>query len=115
MQLIIDRLTMNYTPQTGTWLLWMKVVCGDHSSIFHIPNKEYEGDRIDIHPMIAVEIPLLGTNCSLDMHLDDDEASVVSDRASDKLIRPEEFAASLVGSQRCVTTNKKNEGWGFDF
>jgi hypothetical protein len=52
--LVIDRIRMYETPQSGTWLLCLRiwdVNDPENSDDFHIPNKEYEGDGIDITPV----------------------------------------------------------------
>ncbi len=92
--LVIDRFTMNETPQTGTWLMCFKIQDADgNEGIFNIPHKEYEGDGIiieakNVHlPEDDQRVELtdveLGAELTFWIGLDDDQADVCTD-AEDK-------------------------------
>jgi hypothetical protein len=95
--LVVDRIRMYETPQTGTWLFCFKVYdpADNQPYTFHIPNKEYEGDGIDIdlidptapegNQRLEISDVDRGAEISWWMGLDDDEADVcASDSAEDQ-------------------------------
>ncbi len=92
MDLIIDRLVMHETPQSGT---------------FHIPDQEYEGDGINIDMGLRLSNVAAGQTCHFRCYLDDDEADVcgsAEDQSSGS------FTANANGSQ----TFNPEDNWSYD-
>lgn len=103
--LVVDKMEVRETPQSGTWLMCFKAFAPDGvESIFHIPNKEYEGDGIVIdfenndHSRVELYDVTPGTEIRWWLGLDDDEADACSDaedRTSGTLIAKSRGAASF--------------------
>jgi peptidoglycan hydrolase-like protein with peptidoglycan-binding domain len=94
--LVVDKLVMRDTPQSGTWLFCFTITAGK-SATFHIPNREYEGDNLTIDMGLRLHNVANGANVSFRVHLDDDESDVCSGRAEDQ--SSGSFRASVRGSQ----------------
>jgi hypothetical protein len=97
MDLIIDRLTMHETPQSGTWLFCFMATAGSASGTYHIPDKEYSGDGINIDMGLRLNNVSAGQTCYFRCNLDDDEADVCGDSAEDR--SSGSFTANSPGSQ----------------
>jgi hypothetical protein len=83
--LVIDRILMNETPQTGTWLMCFNAVSpvGDQKW-FNIPDHEYERDNITIAMNLEVPYNKIGEVMNWNLQLDDDQEDVCSNNAEDR-------------------------------
>lgn len=82
--LTIDKIVMNKTPNSGTWLFCFTVKQGDNSNTFNEPNVEHKGDGIEINMGLELADVEKGSKVEFDMGLDDDQADVCSPQAEDK-------------------------------
>jgi hypothetical protein len=96
MNLIIDKLVMNETPQSGTWLMCFQATAGGSNGTFNVPDKEYEGDGITIDMGIRLPNVGEGQTCAFSCKLDDDQDDVCGD-AEDQ--SSGSFTATVSGSQ----------------
>jgi hypothetical protein len=83
--LVIDRILMNETPQTGTWLMCFMAVppVGDQKW-FNIPDHEYEKDNITITMNLEVPNIKIGQVMNWVMQLDDDQEDVCGNNVDDR-------------------------------
>ncbi|MGG1940031.1 hypothetical protein ABFY57_10095 [Paenibacillus polymyxa] len=105
-KLIIDKIHMRETPQTGTWLFCFEAKVGNNVAMYHIPNKEYEGV---VFIEMGLEIPNVnnGDLVNFEIRLDDDEEDVCSFEAEDQCRNS--FTANQAGSQNFDA----DEDWNF--
>jgi hypothetical protein len=96
MDLIIDRMTVHETPQSGTWLFCFTATAGTANAVFHVPHEEYEGDGITISMNLRLSNVTAGQTCHFRCNLDDDEADVCGD-AEDQ--SSGSFTVTAMGSQ----------------
>jgi hypothetical protein len=96
--LVIDRVLMSSTPQSGTWLYSFDASSGNSGDSFHIPNQEYEGNNLTV-PMEDLQLPniTVGDVINFSMRLDDDEEDVTTPRAENQ--SSSSFIASFSGEQ----------------
>ena len=96
--LVIDKVLVNQTPQSGTWLMcFMATAESGASNTFNIPNQTFSGDGIPID--MNLELPNVkdGEKINFRQNLDDDQADVCANSAEDK--SNGEFRVSSSGSQ----------------
>lgn len=96
--LVIDKVVVDETPQSGTWLMcFMANAESGASNTFNVPNRTYSGDGITID--MNLELPNVrdGEKISFRKYLDDDQADVCGNAAEDK--SNGEFRVSSNGSQ----------------
>ncbi len=82
--LVIDRVVVNGTPQSGTWLMCFTAQAGDVENTFNVPDRTYSGDGITIRMNLQLSPVEVGQKVDFTMHLDDDQADVCADSAEDK-------------------------------
>jgi hypothetical protein len=82
--LVIDRVVVNRTPQSGTWLMCFTAQAGEIENTFHHPDETYSGDGITIRMNLQLSPVSVGDTVDFSMNLDDDEADVCSSSAEDK-------------------------------
>jgi hypothetical protein len=95
--LVIDRLLMGKTPQSGTWLFCFEAVSGESRNIYHVPDNEYEGDPTNIEMGLRLPGVPDGQDVSFRVWLDDDEGDVCSPQAEDE--NWGSFPATLAGAK----------------
>lgn len=97
-KLVIDRMIVQQTPQSGTWLMcFMAKAQSGVQNVFNVPNQTYEGDGITIDMNCVLSPIAAGERISFKCQLDDDQADVCGNGAEDK--SGGEFLASVDGSQ----------------
>ncbi len=97
-KLVIDRMIVQQTPQSGTWLMcFMAKAQSGSQNVFNVPNQTYEGDGITIDMNCVLSPVAAGEKISFKCQLDDDQADVCGNAAEDK--SGGEFTASDDGSQ----------------
>lgn len=104
--LVIDKVIMHRTPQSGTWLFAFDMTSPTRAR-FHIKDREYEHDPTDILMRIALPGVAPGSSCAFRVTLDDDEDDVGTDDAEDKATGS--FTATPYGQQ----TFTKGDDWKF--
>jgi hypothetical protein len=82
--LVIERVVVNETPQSGTWLMCFHAQVGDIEGTFNIPDREYSGDGITIPMNLQLSPVEVGDTVDFSMQLDDDQADVCDGDAEDK-------------------------------
>ncbi|PTT76558.1 MULTISPECIES: hypothetical protein [unclassified Chryseobacterium] len=83
--LVIDKLVMNQTPQSGTWLFCFQAKSESESEgVFQIPDRTYEGDGITIDVKLRLSDVTRGEKIMFQCRLDDDQADVCAESAEDK-------------------------------
>lgn len=82
--LVIERVVVNGTPQSGTWLMCFTAQSGDVENTFNAPDRTYSGDGITIRMNLELSPVEVGDTVDFTMHLDDDQADVCADSAEDK-------------------------------
>jgi hypothetical protein len=100
----IDKVVVDRTPQSGTWLMcFMANSESGASGTFNIPNREYSGDGITID--MNLELPNVkdGEKISFRKYLDDDQSDVCGSNAEDK--SNGEFRVTSSGSQHFSFSN----------
>ncbi|HKY43029.1 MAG TPA: hypothetical protein VJM50_08025 [Pyrinomonadaceae bacterium] len=96
--LVIEKVVVDETPQSGTWLMcFMANAEGGSSATFNVPNRTYSGDGITIDMNIEIPNVTDGQKISFRKYLDDDQADVCGNAAEDK--SNGEFRVSSSGSQ----------------
>jgi hypothetical protein len=100
--LVIDKVVVNKTPQSGTWLMCFTASVADTEASFNVPDKTYSGDGITIQMNLELSPVDIGTTVTFEMNLDDDQADVCSTSAEDK--SSDSFKAGA-GSKKVVRDN----------
>ena len=95
--LVIDQLTMNSTPQSGTWLFCLSANAANSSNVYHVPNREYKDDGVEIKMGLKLPNVPIGSTVRFAVNLDDDESDVCAPSAEDKTSST--FQSSRNGSQ----------------
>lgn len=96
--LVIDRMLVEQTPQSGTWLFCFQAnAASGANNLFHIPNETYSGDGITIDLNLSLSPVTPGELISFKAQLDDDEADVCGNDAEDKSTGS--FNATATGNQ----------------
>lgn len=95
--LVIEKVLVNKTPQSGTWLYCLQANGATDRNVFHIPHREYEGDGITIPMNLVIPNVAEGEDINFRMGLDDDEADVCSPQAEDQ--HTGSFSATSNGSK----------------
>lgn len=90
-RLVIDKIVMNQTPNSGTWLMCMMTTAGNVQATFNVPDKTYSGDGITIDVGTKLSPVPIGTTVNFRVYLDDDQADVCGGNAEDKSV--DSFAA----------------------
>ena len=102
--LVISRVVMDRTPQSGTWLMCLMANAeGGGSGTFNIPNREYSGDGVNIDMNLEIPNVTDGQKVSFALYLDDDQSDVCGTNAEDK--SNGEFRVSSSGSQHYSFSN----------
>tara|TARA_B100001105_G_C22247774_1_gene381185 strand:- start:183 stop:608 length:426 start_codon:yes stop_codon:yes gene_type:complete len=97
--LVIDKLIMHQTPQSGTWLYCFQAKSESESEgVYHIADRTYEGDGITIDMKLRLTDVTRGEKIFIKCRLDDDEADVCAESAEDK--SNGEFLAKREGSKQ---------------
>lgn|SRR5262249_46228335 len=102
--LVIQKMVVNETPQSGTWLqCFMATSESGASGTFNVPEQTYSGDGITID--MNLELPNVkdGEKISFKEQLDDDQSSVCNTNAEDKSAG--EFTVSSAGSKTFTFNN----------
>lgn len=96
--LVIEKMVVNQTPQSGDWLMcFMANSEGGSSNTFNRPNSTYSGDGITIDMNLELSNVKDGEKISFKKYLDDDQADVCGNQAEDK--SSGEFNVSSSGSK----------------
>jgi hypothetical protein len=95
--LVIDKVVVNETPQTGTWLMCFMAKSGKGENTFNVPDKTYSGDGITIDMGLAITPITSNDQINFNMFLDDDQADVCGNDAEDK--STDSFIATSQGSK----------------
>ena len=96
--LVIEKVVVDETPQSGTWLMcFMANAEGGSSATFNVPNRTYSGDGITIDMNIEIPNVTDGQKINFRKYLDDDQADVCGNAAEDK--SNGDFRVSSAGSQ----------------
>jgi hypothetical protein len=82
--LVIDRVLVNETPQSGTWLMCFTAQSGEVENTFNVPDRNYSGDGVTIRMNLQLSPVNAGDKVDFSMYLDDDQSSVCADSAEDK-------------------------------
>jgi hypothetical protein len=82
--LVIDKVVVNSTPQSGTWLMCFSAKAGGVENTFNVPDKTYSDDGITIDMALKLSPVSVGTQVNFNMQLDDDQADVCNTSAEDK-------------------------------
>ncbi|WP_375448522.1 hypothetical protein [uncultured Fibrella sp.] len=106
--LVIDKIVVSQTPQSGTWLMCMTFSGKkEQQTLFHEPDKEYEGDGITIELNKSLTGIKEKDKITFTCYLDDDEADVCS-KAEDQ--SGGSFFASADGAQKYTF----KQGWNYE-
>jgi hypothetical protein len=82
--LVIEKVVVSGTPQSGTWLMCFTAQSGDAEATFNTPDRTFSGDGITIRMNLELGPVTPGDAVDFTMHLDDDQADVCADSAEDK-------------------------------
>lgn len=95
--LVIDKLVMNSTPQSGTWLFCFGASAGNSSAAYNQRDKEFEGDGVQISMGLELPEVVPGTAVAFTVRLDDDQSDVCAESAEDRTSG--KFTPSSSGSE----------------
>jgi hypothetical protein len=105
--LIIDKVVMHETPQSGSWLYCFRLQYEDRTVEYHIPGKKFEGDGLSIPMDLRLDKVPVGATVSFTMTLEDDQAKICTSAAED-------LCTGLFGvTQRGALRFQTRDDWAF--
>lgn len=105
--IVLEKLTMHETPQSGTWLLCFRAIAGADTQQFHQRDQKYSGDNKEIPIDLRLASLPAGGSVELEAFLDDDESDVCTARAEDRMLST--FIPESSGSK----TFQRDQDWSY--